>query len=373
MNANSEKHSRLFAFIRGSKMNFAMPSSRLLALSALVLVPALDAQTPAAAAPEVVVTTPRRGDIHRFVTLPGTLRANQQVTLHAKVAGYLKSISVDKGDTVKAGQVLAEIEIPEIVAERARHEAELKIAKLEAQRLKAARDKAPDLITPQASDTADARVAMAEAALKQNDTMLRYGKITAPFAGMVTNRYVDVGAFVPAATASTNPTAAAIVAISDYATVRARVAVPEIEAARVQVGQPVVLTTDSRPGKIFRGKVTRHPGVLDEATRSLLVEADFPNADGTLRPGMYAIIKIGVERHDNALLVPAAALVREKAAGFLFLLAEGGKANRVPVKYGFNDGTNVEILEGIGESARVIVPGKAPLVSGQTVKAVEAK
>jgi RND family efflux transporter MFP subunit len=348
-----------------------MSPSRFLLLSAL-LGSSLFAQTPAAP-PEVAVTTPKRGEIFRFVTLPGTLRANQQVTLHAKVAGYLKTISVDQGDAVKAGQILAEIEIPELVAERAKHEAELKIAKLEAQRLKAARDKAPDLITPQASDAAEARVAMAEAALAQNETMLNYAKITAPFAAVVTDRYVDQGAFVPAATASANPTAAAIVAISDYSTVRARVAVPEIEAARVQVGQPVVLTTDSLPGKTFRGKVTRQSGALDEATRSLMVEADFPNADGTLRPGMYAIVKIGVERHENALQVPAAALVREKAAGFLWVLAEGGKANRVSVKYGFNDGANVEILEGIDENARVIVPGKATLASGQTVKPVEVK
>src|SRR5512138_1856208 len=89
------------------------------------------AQTP----PEVTTVSPRRGDIHRFVTLPGTLRANQQVTLHAKVAGYLKAIAVDKGDTVKAGQPLAEIEIPELVAERARHEAELHVAQLEVERI----------------------------------------------------------------------------------------------------------------------------------------------------------------------------------------------------------------------------------------------
>jgi RND family efflux transporter MFP subunit len=348
-------------------------SYRFFLFSALLGAATLSAQTPAPAAPEVGVTTPRRGEIFRFVTLPGTLRANQQVTLHAKVAGYLKTITVDNGDTVKAGQVLAEIEIPELVAERARHEAELKVAKLEAQRLKTAREKAPDLITPQASDTADSRVAIAEAALQQNETMLRYGKITAPFAGVVTMRYVDAGAFVPAATAGTNPTAAAIVAISDYSTVRARVAVPEVEAARVQVGEPVVLTTDALPGKTFKGKVSRHSGALDEATRSLLVEADFPNSDGTLRPGMYAIIKIGVERHENALQVPAAALVKEKAAGFVFVLAEGGKANRVPVKYGFNDGANVEILEGVAENARVIIPGKVALTNGQVVKAVEAK
>lgn len=324
-------------------------------------------------APEVQVTSPRRGDIHRFVTLPGSVRANQQVTLHAKVAGYLKSIKVDKGDTVKAGQLLAEIELPELQADRAKHEADLKLAKADADRVKAAQSKAPDLITPQAADTANARVAHVQAARAQNEAMLRYGRITAPFGGVVTMRYVDPGAFVPAATASANPSAAAIVSLADYSVVRATVAVPEIEAARVQVGQPIVLTTEAVPGRTFKGTVSRHTGALDEKTRTLQVEADLPNADGALRPGMYVSVKVGVELHRGALLVPAAALVREKAAGFLFTLADGGKAARVPVKYGFNDGVNVEILEGIADNARVLIPGKVALVAGQAVTAVEAK
>lgn len=326
----------------------------------------------AAQPPEVTVVTPRRGDIHRFVSLPGSLRANRQVTLHAKVAGYLKTIRVDKGDTVKAGDLLAELEMPELLAERTRHEAELRIAKAESDRVKNARAKAPDLITPQAADTAEARLAMAQAALVQNETLFRYSRIVAPFAGVVTMRYVDPGAFVPAATGSSNPAAAAIVTLMDYSTVRAEVAVPEIEAARVKAGQPVILATDALPGRTFRGQVSRHSGALDEGTRSLSVEADFPNADGTLRPGMYAMIRIGVDLHTGALLVPAAALVREKAAGFLFTLAEG-KAMRVPVKYGFNDGANVEILEGIAENARVLVPGKVALANGMAVTPVEAR
>lgn len=323
-------------------------------------------------APEVQVTSPRRGDINRFVTLPGSVRANQQVTLHAKVAGYLKSIKVDKGDTVKAGQLLAEIELPELQAERARHDADLKLAKSDADRLKAAQGKAPDLITPQAADTVNAKLAQAQAARGQNEAMLRYGRITAPFGGVVTMRFVDPGAFVPAATASANPAAAAIVSLADYSVVRAVVAVPEIEAARVVVGQPVVLTTEALPGRTFKGTVSRHTGALDERTRTLQVEADFPNAEGVLRPGMYANVKVGVELHQGALLVPAAALVREKAAGFLFTLVEG-KATRVPVKYGFNDGASVEILDGITENARVLIPGKVALVTGQAVTAVEAK
>lgn len=326
----------------------------------------------AAPAPDVPVVSPGRGEIHRFVALPGTLRANQQVTLHAKVAGYVTAIAVDKGDRVAAGQLLAELEMPELVAERARHEAEVRVAQAELRRVTEAQAKAPDLITPQAADAAKARLEIAAAALAQNAALLRFGRIVAPFAGVVTARNVDVGAFVPAATAGANPAAAAIVTVMDYAVIRARVAVPEIEAARVVAGQPVVLTTDALPGRTFRGTVTRHFGALDEATRSLAIEADLPNADGALRPGMYVLARIGVEKHTNALLVPAAALVREKALGFLFLLADG-KASRVPVKYGFNDGTHVEILEGLAENARVLVPGKVALVAGQAVNATEAK
>ncbi len=348
-----------------------MSCPRCLVLGVLFAAAPLSAQTPAAP-PEAGVTSPRRGDIHRFVTLPGTLRANQQVTLHAKVAGYLKSIAVDKGDTVRSGQVVAELELPELVAERARHDAELKIAQAEAERVLAARAKAPDLITPQAADIAQARLETARAAINYNETLLRYSRLTAPFAGVVTMRYVDPGAFVPAATAGGNPAAAAIVTLMDYSTIRVRVAVPEIESARVQPGQPVVVTAESLPGRTFRGTVTRHTGALDEATRSLLVEADLPNPDLALRPGMYVSVRIGVELRTNVLLVPAAALVREKAAGFLFTLVDG-KAVRVPVKYGFNDGTSVEITEGIAPATRVLVPGKVPLVNGQAVNAVEVK
>ncbi len=220
--------------------------------------------------------------------------------------------------------------------------------------------------TPQAADAAEARLAIAQAALKENATMLGFAKSTAPFAGVVTARNVDVGAFVPAATAGASTGAAALVTVMAVATVRARIAVPEIEAARVKAGQPVVVTTDALPGKTFRGTVTRHAGALDESTRSLLVESDLPNADGTLRPGMYLSAKIGVELHTDTLLIPAAALVREKAAGFVFTLTDG-KATKLPVKYGFIDGTSAEILDGLAANARVLIPGKVALTPGQAV------
>jgi len=321
--------------------------------------------------PEVAVASPTRGEIHRYVTLPGTLRAEQQVTLHAKMPGYVKSIAVDRGDLAKAGQVLVELEMPEQIAARARYDAEVAVAEMDLARLQTARAKAPDLITPQSSEAAEARVAIARARRAENESLLAYGRIVAPFDGVVTQRNVDIGAFVPAATAA-GSSAASMLTLMDFSTVRARVAVPEIEASRIQLGQPVILTGDGLSGQEFRGKVSRHGGALDEATRSLLVEIDLPNTDRRLRPGMYVTIRVGVEKHSTALLIPATALVREKAAGFVFLLNDG-KAVRTPVKFGFNDGRQVEIVEGLPETASVLIPGKVVLVNGQSVTPMEAR
>ena len=193
---------------------------RLIALGS-VLLPVASIYSAQPAVPEVQLASPRRGDIHRFIALPGSLRANQQVTLHAKLAGYLRGITVDRGDGVKAGQLVAELDLPELNAERARHEAEVVVARTEVERIRAARAKAPDLVTPQTVDAAAARLAVAEAALRQNAALLAYGRITAPFAGVVTARHVDPGAFVPAATAGASSAAAAIISIADYSVVRA--------------------------------------------------------------------------------------------------------------------------------------------------------
>jgi len=113
-------------------------------------------------------------------------------------------------------------------------------------------------------------------------------------------------------------------------------------------------------------------GALDEATRTMLVEADFPNPEGTLRPGMYASIRIAVEKHTGAITVPVEALVMEKTNAFVFKVADS-KVKKVAVKLGFSDGTNAEILEGLGDGEDVIVPGKVPPADGQPVKPEAAK
>ncbi|MBI3416555.1 MAG: efflux RND transporter periplasmic adaptor subunit [Verrucomicrobia bacterium] len=320
---------------------------------------------------EVKTARPSRGEIIRYVTLPGNIRANQQATLYAKVPGYLKSIAVDKGDKVQAGQALGEIEVPELLADLAKYRAELKVAELDATRLSAAREKAPDLVTPQSVDDAKGKFEIAKANLERVETLLRYSKLTAPFSGVVTMRYVDAGAFIPAATGG-SAASAAVLTLMDFSTVRAQVAVPEIEAALVREGQPVKVSVEGLPGKVFEGKVTRQSFALDDATKTMLAEADLPNADLALRPGMYAMIKVGVEKHTDALLVPFEALVMEKVNAFTFV-ADGGKAKKTAIKIGFNDGAKVEVLGGLTGSEAVILVGKMALADKQAVNVVEGK
>ncbi len=335
---------------------------------------------------EVRVVQAARADVSRFVTLPGNIRPNQQATLYAKIPGYLKSISVDRGDKVMAGQALAEIEAPELEADLSRYAADLARAKAEAATAKIETDRftkaaasSPDLVPAQTLDsskgrltTAEAGVIAAEAGLQRTRTLLGYSRLPAPFGGVVTARFVDAGAFIPAATAGSSAGNAAVLTLMDFSTVRVQVAVPESEASLVKVGQPVRVSVDGLPGRMFSGAVSRHGYVLDESTRSLQCEADFPNADMVLRPGMYATVRVGVETHAGVWSVPSAAVLTEKAVSSVFVV-EGDKVKKTPVTIGFNDGARIEILKGVAEGASMAVAMKGVLADGASIKPVEAK
>lgn len=322
--------------------------------------------------PEVKIAKASRGDVFRHVTLPGSIRANQQATVYAKVAGYLKTLSVDKGDAVKAGQVMGEIEVPELQADLARYRAEVRVAEAEFHRVEGARKKSPDLVVPQALDEARGRLDMAKAGLERTETLLGYARLEAPFDGVVTARFVDPGAFIPAATSGSAAQNAAVVTIMDFDTVRAQVPVPEAEAALVRVGQPVGVSPDALPGKTFEGHVSRLAYALDAATQTMLVEADLSNPGRELRPGMYATMRLGVEKHGGVVCVPAGALLVEKSGASVFKLVDG-KAKKIAVKAGFNDGANAEIAEGVSEGDAVLVPSGVPLADGQEVRVMEPK
>jgi RND family efflux transporter MFP subunit len=338
--------------------------------SRLLLLVTLAAPLCAAEPTRVKTAKVSRADVIRYVTLPGTLKANQQATLYAKVAGYLTNVTIDKGDVVKADQVLAVLEVPELLADMKRYEADAKVAETDLGRLQEAQKKAPDLITPQTLDKARGAADVARANIQRTQTLLDFSKIIAPFNGLITQRFVDSGAFVPSATSGSAAQNAALFTIMETTTLRAQVAMPELEAALTVKGQPVKVSPEALPGKTFDAKVSRTAGAVDEATRTMIVEADLPNPDGALRPGFYATVKIGVDHHDNALTVPVEALAMEKTNAFVFKVADG-KAKKTPVTLGFNDGARAEILTGVTDGEPVILVGKATFTDGQPVQVTE--
>lgn len=338
--------------------------------TALLLCGSVSAQNAAPAAVEF--THPTQGSVYRWVKLPGTIKPLQEATLYAKVAGYLQSISVDKGDNVKAGATLAVLETPELSADLARYKAEVEAAKSEYERLQQAAKQAPDLVMPLELDRAKGRYDVAKATLERTQSMLSFSKITAPFSGTVTKRFVDTGAFIPAATSGSAAQTAAVVTLMNFNTVRVQVAVPDTEAALIQKGWPVKFSVTGLADRNFDGKISRFSYALDEGSKTMLVESELANPKLELRPGMYASVQLALERHDNVLLIPSAALVMEKTNAFAYAV-NGSMAKKRAIKIGFNDGKNVEVTEGLAASDSVILVGKKTLSDGMAIQATEAK
>jgi RND family efflux transporter MFP subunit len=316
---------------------------------------------------------PTRGEIARTITLPSfRVLPYQEATLYAKVAGYLKLLTVDKGDRVQAGQLLAEIEVPELLAEQKQFVAEAAVSHTNYLRLAEARQKAPDLVVPQTVDELRGQWEIAQAKLQRTETLLQYTRLSAPFAGIVTARFVDPGALIPAATAGSSSRNAAVVTIMDCGRLRVQVYVPEAEVPLIKEGLPVRISVEELPQRSFPATVTRFAYALDEATKTMLTEVELANPSGELRPGMYAGVELELERKADAFLVPAAAVLSEKASTSVFRVLDG-KAKKTPIQIGFSDKAHVEIRSGLSPGERVVLLGKQTLNDGQPVNVTEGQ
>jgi RND family efflux transporter MFP subunit len=207
-------------------------------------------------------------------------------------------------------------------------------------------------------DDAEARLAIAQAGMGRTNALIDLAQIKAPFAGVITDRRVDPGAFAAAGGDT-------LLQLTDVSTLRFQVPVIETETAHLKPGQQVEAKVDALNGAVVKGTVTRISGTLDTATRTMLVEADFKNDDGRLRPGMFATARIAVEQHDNATIIPVAGLVKEKANSFVFKQVDC-KAIKTAVKPAFNDGVNVEVPELKPEDI-ILLPGTATITDKQPV------
>ena len=321
---------------------------------------------------EVKGVHPHRGEVYRFINLPGEVRPLYEVTLFAKVDGYLDKLTVDKGDSVKAGDLIADIDVPELRANLVKYKAELELAQAEFKQMSETAPASDSEAGKNRLAVANGKLAVAKGNVQYTESLLKYARITAPFGGIITKRYVDPGAYIPVPNAASTPEAAAIVNLTDFKTLRMQVAVPETEATHIKVGQSIRWTADDYPGEHFDGKVTRAYWALDKATKTMLTETQMANPGMKLQPGMLVNARIGIDKKGDVLVLPVEALVKEKTNSFVYIFNDG-KAKKAPVEIGFNDGTNVEIVAGVKPMDLAIVPGKQTLRDGQLVKVTEAR
>jgi membrane fusion protein (multidrug efflux system) len=337
--------------------------------------------------PVVSVIRPQRADMVRSIELPGDLVGFYESALHAKVTGYLQSITVDKGDWVKAGQVLATIQVPELHSNLRQAEANLRITQITYERLHHVQQTDPRLVSQEDVDIAFAKYQQAKATVQTLQTMVGYTQITAPFDGVVTGRFADPGALIRAGGGDigVNETSGLIspgategagghrggggpvLTIAKIDKLRVYVYVPEQVCSMVHRGSTATLHFEEFPGRNFTGVVARFAYSLDLATRTMLTEIDIDNPSHQLYPRMYAHVTLNLVNHPDVLRLPVNAIGSLATSPFVFLVSDGHLVKR-PVTTGINDGQYVEITSGLTGSELVVSAVRPTLQSGEAVE-----
>jgi RND family efflux transporter MFP subunit len=364
-----------------------------------------DTTQAASAKPSVSVATAKPGFIANQLTVAGVFQPYQEVDVHGKVSGYIRHIYVDIGDRVRQGQTLAVLEVPELQAEVAGAQAGItqtqqNIIRLQNEvareragyaavhanyvRLKQASDQQPGLVAAQELDDALAKdhaaasqvdaaksaVAAAQGQLGVSkaenlrvSSMVQYATITAPYTGVVTMRYADTGALIPAGTAEGLNQAVVRLAQSDV--LRLRMPIPERDVPMVHVGSVVSVHVQAT-GQQFPGTVVRFTRDVSNATRTMLTEVDVANPSLALTPGMYADVTFNLEEKKDALIVPASAIVQGDQPSVMLVNGSNQVVKR-PVVLGIAGGNAQEITSGLQPGDRVIIGGASTLQPGQQV------
>jgi len=357
--------------------------------------------------PAAPVVRVGRAPLSNRLEVAGEFLPFQEVEIHAKVAGYIRKIHVDIGDRVHTGELLAELEVPEMTAQvegaqagvqrsqeeiqRAqsavvRAEADYSALHAAAQRLKQASEARPGLIAQQELDDAQARdaasAAQADAAKSELAatkqalgasqaehrhfaSMADYSHISAPFDGIVTWRYADTGALLQAGTS--NAGSMPVVKLAEVDILRLRLPVPETLAGFVHIGDSAQIHVQAT-GAQLTGKIVRTTGELDLATRSLQVEVDLPNADGKLTPGMYAEVTLTVQRSGNALTIPVESVDRSQATPSALVVNARGQIEKRAISLGVETPDLVEVTAGLQEGEYVVAGNLSAFHSGEKVE-----
>lgn len=335
---------------------------------------------PDAATPTVAVEKVTREDLSREVTIPAEFRPYVEVELHAKVSGYVDQMNVDFGDKVKAGELLATIEVPELQDEL--HNAEATEQKAEADctnanliytRLQSVNQAHPNLVAEQDLDTAAAHYQMAAAAIAEAKaevgrykTLVGYTRITAPFDGVVTRRFADPGALIQAGTSSDTQTLP-LVRVSDNYLLRLDFPVDQNYVQDVHVGDPVRVRVESLGGKMFSGTISRFTYDIDDNTRTMNTEVEVPNPNLEIDPGMYCSVDMMVENHTNVLAIPTEAVISGETPS-VYVVNSDNEIEQRPVQLGLETPDKYEVLSGVKEGELVVVGNHSEIQAGQKVE-----
>ena len=363
------------------------------------------ADKPAQRLAPVVLAT--RAPLENVITLTGEFRPFQQVDVHAKVAGYIRHIFVDVGDKVGAGQELAILEVPELNAQvmgaksdigrsqDAIRRAQSEIERAESThsayhaaytRLKQASEERPGLVAEQELDDSMAKdketeaqinsaraalaesqnqLGMAQATLDRLSALQAYSHITAPFAGVVTKRYVDTGALISAGTSSETQSQP-VVQLAEWSLFRLEIPVPESAVPMIHLGS-IVQVHVLDLNRDFQGHVSRFADALNDETRTMHTEIDVGNPQDTLTAGMYAEVKLALQGKKGALTVPVQAVVQEGNEHYVLALDDQNRVQKRNVELGQQTSTTVEIVHGLSEKDRVISAGQSDYAIGEVV------
>ena len=310
-------------------------------------------------------------------SLPGSAEALNTATLYARVNGYLKSRLVDIGDRVEAGQLLAVIDAPDLDAQLNQTRAQLDqfraalgIAQVTFDREKRLLEQ--KVVAKQEYDQSEAtydqavaNVKSAEASVQNLTAQQGFERITAPFTGVITARFLDEGALI---TSGSGTTAPSIYTIVQADILRVFIYVPQSYVANLKVGQEVNVTAADYPHNVFKGHVTRMADSLDPTARTERVEIQTPSESGKLLPGMYLTIKFTVEQDEPALVVPANTVdIRREGPRVAVMTADGTLKYR-PVKLGRDFGKTIEIVDGLSGNENLIVNPNTDLIEGMKVE-----
>lgn len=321
-----------------------------------------------AAGPRVLVAQVLQSPRTRMLELPGTIHGFIETPVYAKVAGYLKTIRVDKGDRVRKGELLATLESPELDHQVANARASYDLARVTDRRSQKLVQEA--VIARQAADDTHAQLLSAQANLNQLIAMQAYKEIRAPFDGYVTARYVDPGALIPQSTAPSSANAP-LLGLSTLSPLRIYADVPQSVTPFIKDGDAATITVTEYPGKMFEGNITRHPEALNPATRTMLVEVDLTNGDRALLPGMYAKVDFRVNAPEGPPLVPDDALIFRDGKPYVPIVRDS-RLSLSPVTLGYDDGVNVEITNGVASHDQVAINVGQAARDGEVVRAIEA-